>query len=294
MNVLGIDAGASSTKWAVLGAQGLLAQGRAPALSGHLFLDSQRQLALHSLAELHEQTKSFGPQAITGGVTGLDSRTPEADWMAQELSRLYSVSLKKIKIFNDMDLAYRANFSLGEGILLYAGTGSVAYHLDAGGQVIRAGGHGYLIGDEGGGFWIGKTALRQLMYWHDAAIPTLHRPLAQQLYAAIGGSEWKQIREYVYGQGRQAVAKLALAVGKAAHEGDSQAQEILKQAGYALADLAQTLRMRTGNLPVVLCGGALHASEGIAEGAKEKLELEVRTTPFAEAAAQMALELFNE
>lgn len=292
--MLGIDGGASSSKWVVLDAQGtVVAQGRAAPVIGHLFSDEMRAKVFAALDQLLAEVKPHAPAAVVAGITGLDAGTREAQHMSGHIQQALSLSEKRVLVFNDMDLAYRANFAPGAGIVVYAGTGSVAYSIAPDGSVYRAGGHGFLIGDEGAGFWIGRTALRHLMRWHDSGLDTAIYPLAQHLYQTIGGRDWPRIREYVYGGGRQAVAALAPAVGRAAEDGDETATQILLQAGRELADLALTLRHRLGPLSVVLCGGALHVSPLIEQGARELLELTVQYTSSAETAARMALDLQN-
>lgn len=294
MNVLGLDGGGSSSKWVILNPGGQsLAQGRVGPISGHLFKEEQRLQIFAALDELLAGARPHQPVAVVGGITGLDALTPEAARLTDYIARALQLPAERVSIMNDMDLAYRANFAPGAGILVYAGTGSVAYHITLEGRVVRAGGHGFIIGDEGGGYWIGKTALRQLMRWHDEGVATAAYPLAQQLYQAIGGSDWPTIRAYVYGGGRQAVAALAPAVGLSAQQGDEPARQILLQAGRELADLAQTLRHRLGDLPVVLTGGALQVSPLVVQGAREIMALETSQLSSAEAAARMALRLLK-
>lgn len=294
-HVLGIDGGASSSKWAVLDATGtLVAQGRAAPIVGHLFNEEMRAQVWAALDTLLSETKPYALEAVVAGITGLDAGTKEARQIAAHIGQALGLSEEQVAVFNDMDLVYRAHFAPGEGVVVYAGTGSVAYSIAPDGTVYRAGGHGYLIGDEGAGFWIGKTALRHLMRWHDAGLDTASYPLARHLYAVLGGRDWPRIREYVYGGGRQAVAALAPAVGRAAEEGDETAIQVLLQAGRELADLALTLRRRLGPRPVVLCGGALQVSPLIEQGARELIELSVQYASSAEAAARMALEMLKQ
>ncbi|MER3553977.1 MAG: ATPase [Meiothermus sp.] len=295
MNVLGIDGGASSSKWMVLDGSGFpLAQGHAGPISGHVFSEAARAQVAAELDQILLEAAPYAPAAIVAGITGLDAGTAEAGWFSGRIQEGSGLPPAQIQVFNDMELAYRAHFAPGEGILVYAGTGSVAYHVAGDGSVVRAGGHGYLIGDEGGGFWIGKTALRQLLRWHDSDADTQNYPLAQHLYQAIGGGDWLRIREYVYSGGRQAVAKLAPAVGTAAAEGDGAAGAILSRAGQELADLALTLKGRLGKLPVLLTGGALKVSPTIEQSAQRRVELEVSHASSAEAAARMALRNLHE
>lgn len=291
---LGIDGGASSGKWAMLDEEGrLVARGRTAPLVGHLFDEKVKAQTLAALDELLREGRSFAPVAVVAGVAGLDAGTKEAQQLGAYIQQALGLPENRVRVLNDMELVYRAHFAPGEGIVVYAGTGSVAYSIAQDGTVYRAGGHGFLIGDEGAGFWIGKTALRQVLRWHDMGLDAASYPLARHLYRALGNRDWPHIRAYVYRGGRQAVAGLAPAVGRAALEGDQAAAQILLQAGRALADLALTLRQRLGFLPVVLCGGALQVSPLIEQGARELLELTVQHASSAEAAARMAWALFK-
>lgn len=292
--VLGIDGGASSGKWVVLDEEGcLVAQGQTAPIVGHLMDEKVKSQTLASLDALLLQSQPYAPGAVVAGITGLEAGSLEAQQLGAYIQQALGLAERQVRVLNDMDLVYRAHFAPGEGIVVYAGTGSVAYSIALDGTVYRAGGHGFLIGDEGGGFWVGKTALRQVLCWQDMGLDTARYPLAQHLYRALGGRDWPHIRAHVYGSGRQAVAALAPAVGRAALEGDEAATQILLQAGRALADLALTLRRRLGPLPVVLSGGALRVSPLIAEGARAMLELSLQEASSAEAAARMALELLG-
>src|SRR2546423_11455186 len=59
----------------------------------------------------------------------------------------------------DGEVALSTAFADGAGIIVSAGTGSIAYARDAAGQLHRCGGYGWQLGDEGGGYWLGRRAL---------------------------------------------------------------------------------------------------------------------------------------
>ncbi|PCI31390.1 MAG: hypothetical protein COB53_13245 [Elusimicrobia bacterium] len=65
-----------------------------------------------------------------------------------------------VRILPDIELAWRAAFGTGAGVVVVAGTGSIAYARTANGRSARAGGLGPLLGDEGSSFWIGKQWLK--------------------------------------------------------------------------------------------------------------------------------------
>ena len=68
-------------------------------------------------------------------------------------------SRAEIKVVGDMVIALEAAFGDGPGVIVIAGTGSIAYGRNREGQTARAGGWGFAISDEGSGHWIGRTAV---------------------------------------------------------------------------------------------------------------------------------------
>ncbi|WP_407572370.1 N-acetylglucosamine kinase [Deinococcus altitudinis] len=263
--LLGIDGGGSGTKWATFGPDGLpVNQGRLEALTGHLFTDEDRTEARALLARLSAQLSaglaegvqadSPRPEAVVAGISGLQQGM--GAWFQETLAEIFGLPPQLVRVTDDMTLAYAAQFAPGEGVLVYAGTGSIGCFQGADGELHRAGGHGFLLGDEGGAFWQGQQGLKTVLRVQDRGRePT--GPLADELGAAVGGLDWPQVRQWVYGGGRAAVATLAPAVYRAALAGDPHAQDVTRRAGEALARLADTLLERTEpGLPVALAGGA--------------------------------------
>ena len=182
----------------------------------------------------------------------------------------------------------------GEGVLVYAGTGSVAYHETPAGEVVRAGGYGYLVDDAGAGFWIGQQALRALFQQVDVLGKPSETPLARALYTRLGSRDWPKIMPVVYGGGREFVASLAPAVGEAERAGDEVARAILEGAGAELARLVTAVQGRLpAPLPVAFAGGITRLSEVVREGLETNLNAPIRLVqaePVA-AAARLALRL---
>jgi N-acetylglucosamine kinase-like BadF-type ATPase len=79
--------------------------------------------------------------------------------------------------------------------------------------------------------------------------------MARAVFEHVGGDDWSFSRQFIYGQERGEVGKLALAVAASA-EADPAAAAILKSAGEELARLARALAARFGPRPVVLAGRA--------------------------------------
>lgn len=78
---------------------------------------------------------------------------------ARRWERELSGLARRVSVMGDLELAHRAAFSEGPGVLLIAGTGSAALARDRRGRWARSGGRGPLLGDEGSAFWIGKRWL---------------------------------------------------------------------------------------------------------------------------------------
>ena len=261
MIALGIDGGASSTRWLLTRADGgEIAGGSAGPISGHIFEPAARAAVFATLDAVAQAVRAHAvPDRVVAGVTGLSTGDEIAGQLAAALAERLVVGAKCVRVLDDMHIAYRGAFAPGQGILVYAGTGSIAYHLTRDGRVERAGGHGYMIDDAGGGFWIGARALRHVLRSREDPGSPPPGPLAQLVYRIAGGPDWPTIRSYVYGGGRAAVAALAPAVGEAVARDDLDAVEIVDAAGSELAWLAEVMTRRVGRLPVALSGGATSA-----------------------------------
>jgi N-acetylglucosamine kinase-like BadF-type ATPase len=131
---------------------------------------------------------------------------------------------------------------------------------------VRAGGHGVLIDDGGGGAWIGARALRAVLQLEDEAPGSgWATALGCRIGAEIGGASWDAARIFVYGGNRGSLGLLARSVAQAAAEGDSLACGIFTEAGDELGALAVTLRRRLGSLPVALIGRAAYLDPRVAD-----------------------------
>ena len=80
--------------------------------------------------------------------------------------------------------------------------------MKADGAAVSAGGHGMLIDDAGGGFWIGREGLKQTLRLHDERGRPSDLPLAQEVYGALGSTRWLEINQTVHEDGRGRIASL--------------------------------------------------------------------------------------
>lgn len=291
---LGLDGGGSSSRWLLLASGGaVLAEGRTGPLTGHLYTEDDRQLG--RLSEVLAEARAISqPDAFVAGLTGLHPGTLALARYTATITESLGLEPERILLGNDMHVAYTGAFKPGEGVLVYAGTGSIAYHRTAAGAVLRTGGYGYLIDDAGGGYWLGREALKVLLRRYDALGVPPHTPLAEALYAKLGSRDWDEMMPVIYGGGRTFIASLAPAVAAAAEAGDEAALGLLERGGAELARLVTDLFGRLGRtLPVAFAGGVSRLSPiltGALEHALETSVAIVEDEP-VRAAAKLALEL---
>ena len=298
---LGIDAGGTQTRWALAAADGqIVAEGALAGLSfNQMQNDAGRSAVQTLLQQLAAQALAVMPahgglQGVCAGLTGFDGAVAQpAQWLAAALQ----LPLAAVQLRSDIEIAYLDSFTLGEGYLVYAGTGSIAAWIDPQGTLHRAGGRGVLLDDGGGGYWIAREALRYIWRLEDEAPDSWQQSaLARAVFERIGGSDWALSRQFVYGQERGALGQLALAVAASAAT-DPAAQDILRRAGEELARIGLALVRRYGARPMVLSGRAATLHPLIAASMRAALPanqvlLQKATQPH-HAAARIALHCQN-
>jgi N-acetylglucosamine kinase-like BadF-type ATPase len=150
------------------------------------------------------------------------------------------------------------------GVIVIAGTGSMAYGQNARGETARAGGWGYLFGDEGGAFDIARQALRAVLREHEGWGG--RTALTPALVEAVGASDANEMLHLLYTDEwpRSRVADLARTVDHIAEEGDPAAIGLMQQAAQQLALLIASVRRQLWNdgepVPVSWSGGAFQSA----------------------------------
>jgi N-acetylglucosamine kinase-like BadF-type ATPase len=148
----------------------------------------------------------------------------------------------RLNVTHDAKIALAGALEGEPGIIVIAGTGSIAYGENARGEAARAGGWGYIYGDEGGGFDIARQALRAALREHEGWGPrTALTPALIELTGATNANDALH-RLYTTEWPRSRVAELAITVDRIASEGDPVAADILRQAAQQLALLAASVR----------------------------------------------------
>jgi len=153
-----------------------------------------------------------------------------------------ALRVERLVVTDDAVIALAGAIGTGQGIITIAGTGSIAFGRNPAGRTARAGGWGYIFGDEGGGFDIARQAARAVLRLEEGwGPPTV---LRETLLGATGSENANQMlhRFYTGEWPRSRVATLARLVDGAAVEKDAVARAILRGAAQQLAMLAGAVR----------------------------------------------------
>lgn len=169
----------------------------------------------------------------------------------------------------------------GQGIIVIAGTGSISMGRNAEGRTARAGGWGYIFGDEGGAFDIGRQALRAALRMEEGWGPPT--TLREILLEATGSTSANDMLHRFYSPDwpRSRVATLAPLIDDAAGAGDPIASQILSNTAQALALLAASVRGQLWQPPepvFVAHIGGVYQSAQIMERFQTLVELDGATT----------------
>ncbi len=171
-----------------------------------------------------------------------------------------------------------AGATAGEpGAMVIAGTGSMAFGRNAEGRTARAGGWGYIFGDEGGAFDLVRQALRAVVRHEEGWGP--RTSLREAMIEATGASDANDLlhRFYTEQYPRDRVAGLARLVDGAASAGDAVAREILGRAAQDLATLLAAVRaqlFRPGETVLVSYAGGVFQNTAIRERFRMLVELD--------------------
>lgn len=273
MYVLGIDAGGTKTVCLLADERGdVLAEARGAGANLQVIGELGVEKVLHGVMEETIGERDLRPAAICLGMAGVD-RPRDAQAVGDIMRRIGHKT--RTVVVNDALVALVAGAGHQAGVVVVAGTGSIAYGRDAEGRAARAGGWGYLLGDEGGGFWIGRNALSAVVRQFDQRGPDTM--LTELVLKQMQLSTPAELIHAIYDQGlqRHSIAGLSGVVQRAAEAGDAVARDILARAATELAAAAASvvtrLRMRGDVFPTVLAGGIFSGIPSLAAALSERL-----------------------
>jgi N-acetylglucosamine kinase len=255
---LGFDGGGTKTECVLLDARGaVIGEGRGgpanPLRSGY----DGAFTSLHEAAAGAMAAARIRPGDVTNvcaGIAGAGRRSVVRRVMVF-LTEEFPAALTQVA--TDYEVALESAAGSGLGVVLIAGTGSVAFGRNAAGETARAGGYGPWIGDEGSAFDIGRRAVSAVARSRDTDAPVTM--LAEMIPAALDCPDWDELMLRIMKNPDEVFPKLFPAVAAAANSEDSAAKEILFTSAIGLGNLAMIVIRRLGmkgeEFPLVKCGG---------------------------------------
>ncbi|WP_433374727.1 N-acetylglucosamine kinase [Streptosporangium sp. CA-115845] len=301
MYVLGLDVGGTSSRALLIDADGRragygVAGGGNPAAHGNAVAVANIGLALRQA--LHGIDPGLVAGAVIGmaGAGALDRLVFDPMWASAGLR-------VRPRLTGDLGIAFAAGTAEPRGTVLIAGTGAIAARIEDGEPVLIADGLGWLLGDQGSGFWLGRQAARAAAHalsrgeaggtltrlvvdalLEDEPLPRGGGPggtAAEARIDELGGRAAEATEEMrapaiklvVRAQSRPPLelARLAPLVSRAAAEGDPVALEIASTAARLLCETVAEVRPAGEASPIVLAGSVLTGEGPVGPAVRERL-----------------------
>jgi N-acetylglucosamine kinase-like BadF-type ATPase len=207
------------------------------------------------------------------GLAGVDHPTHRRT-MREALAKRLPV--RGLALYSDAQCAVAGATDLKPGVVVIAGTGSIALGVDARGRTARSGGWGPTMGDEGSGYDIARRALAAVAGARDGRAPATS--LTRRVCEHFGVAGTEDLPSVVYdpaGGSQRRIASLGRLVAEEARAGDAVAREILERAGRdlgaALAAVVRRLGLQKEAFPVAYVGGVFGGGTHVLEELRRAL-----------------------
>ncbi|NKQ55117.1 N-acetylglucosamine kinase [Amycolatopsis sp. K13G38] len=275
--VVGVDAGGTSTRALAVAPDGVvLGTGRSGGANPNS--NPPEKAAGHVETAIREALGALEPASANACVIGMAGTAKLTD---PQVAALFSavwerLGLTGVRIVTDPEVAFASATPAPDGTVLVAGTGSIAARIRGRRMVSTAGGYGWLLGDEGSAFWLGREAVRRALdeLSGTGRLGELTRSVlaAADVDAADRSLAWRRLITVVNGEAPVRLARFAPLVSAA-----EDAAPILDRAARLLAELAFAARDPGESTPLVLVGSVLAGPVGAR--VREKLDgLDVRSS----------------
>lgn len=273
---LGIDGGQSGTTALIGDETGRVAGVGNAGPCNHARASEGRRKFLAAVADSVGSAASAaglnGIPAFAAACMGFSGGPDDKEALAREIIRA-----ERLLVTHDAFIALAGATAGAPGIIVIAGTGSIAFGRNEAGATARAGGWGYLFGDEGGAFDLVRQALRAVLRNEEGW--GARTALREALLEAGGTRDANDLlhRFYTDEYPRHRVAAFAKLVDDVARTGDKVASDILGSAAQSLATIAATVRRQlfdTASAVDVRYSGGVFQSESLLARFRMLLELE--------------------
>jgi N-acetylglucosamine kinase-like BadF-type ATPase len=266
---LGIDGGGSKTTCIVGDEDSVLGSALAGPSNITRVGEARARESLHESVRLACADAKIDPRQVQRACVGVAGVASEeiATSVRKIIAELIS---SELEVVGDMQIALQAALGAGPGVVVIAGTGSIAYGRDAHGKTARAGGWGFAISDEGSAHWIGRMAIAALLRSVDRSeSDQISQPtsvLLREIKTVWTLESFEQLARKA--NTNPDFAALLPGVLAAADAGDEVARQVLTRAGKELAELAgivvqRLFRKDEAVIPLAMVGGVFRYAHSV-------------------------------
>ncbi len=252
---LGVDGGGSKTTAAVCNSDGKVLL-RAVGGSINFYSVGLETARKNMLAVMDELYKKLGENSFKAACIGMSALSGEASREETEKFTQGIIIAEKVLMHSDVFVALKCMFTKGVCAVVISGTGSMLCARTAEGDIVTAGGWGYILGDEGSGYCVSLEAIRYAVRAFDGAEkPTT---LTSAVMKHFGVDKMPELIDRFYNPTitRTEIASFASKVFDCAEDGDSASFGIIDTQAAMLADSAAAmLKDFPDDTPVGLWGG---------------------------------------
>lgn len=291
--VIGVDGGGTKTEAVAYDLNGEVL---AKSLTGFGNLVNDKEEALKNVTDsikaIIDQLGRDGLKGIYLGLAGSEVGD-NARIVYEEVKEKFEI---EASVMNDSDLALKALLKGEDGILVIAGTGSIAFGIKDNNQ-LKCGGWGHLLGDEGSAYKISIEAIKKMINDQDYGIEMTD--LSKDILSELKFDKVDDIVGFVYSSTKDEIAQLAGLVSKHAESGDDFSKNVLVVEGRDIAKQAERIykKLEFNSCRIGLVGGVIRKSKFLRQAFEEYLNNNVKVESFVDddvSAAKGAYYIYNK
>ena len=296
IELLAVDGGGTKTRAVFVEADGtILGEGNAGASNYHVVgvEGAKKALVEAVLAAFKdagiEASNAVNVEKAVFALAGIDTANDEkeVEGVVQRVVKALSIEIGSLLVENDCLSALLGVTQNKAGILLIAGTGSIVFAHDGNNRIVRSGGWGHRVGDEGSGYWIGKQAICSVLKMQDGrGEETL---LSKLILEKFKFKKIEDLYNWTYSDSYSIddVGALAAVVDEAFRLGDAVSKRILDTAVDELLLLIKSAiekaDIQQDEFDLIFQGGVFHNNHYIKNQVSQRIQqsttkVKIRTT----------------
>lgn len=276
--IIGIDGGGTHTRGILLRDGKIVAESKAGSTRiGAVGVGESCERTLNVILDLCEQVsiESSEVDAVVVGLAGvwLEEEKQRSARLLKTLGRGHNFNFSDLIVTSDAEIALRGAFDGGNGIITIIGTGSIALGNPNGDDLVRCGGWGIELDDEGSGAWIGREGLTAVVRAIDGrGKKTALTDIIANAYPSINIEQPRTIVK-AYSEGAFQYHSLSPFVMQCAVDGDPICLDIIDRSATHLLELPLALvpSFKEKQVEVALMGGIVENDTLLADKLKEKI-----------------------